>query len=62
MTEIEAVSEYHYVVVNDDLAVATDRVSSIIDAESARATRPNGVDRDVAALLDELRQTISSYV
>lgn len=62
MGEIEAVSEYHYVVINDQLAAATDRVSAIIDAEGARATRTHGVDETVAALLAELRRTISASV
>ena len=60
--EIEAVSEYHYVVVNDELEAATHRVSGIIDAEMARTSRAHGVDEAVAALLAELRQTISSNV
>jgi guanylate kinase len=60
--EIEAVSEYHYVVINDELDAATGRVSAIIDAEMARTARTHGVDDAVAALLAELRRTISSNV
>jgi guanylate kinase len=60
--EIEAVSEYHYVVVNDEIEAATRRVSGIIDAEMARTARAHGVDDTVAALLADLRRTISSNV
>ena len=60
--EIEAVSDYHYVVINDELDAATEQVSAIIDAEMARTTRAHGVDDTVAALLAELRRTISSNV
>jgi guanylate kinase len=60
--EIEAVSEYHYVVVNNELEAATGQVSAIIDAEMARATRVHGVEEKVAALLSELRRTISVNV
>jgi len=37
--EINEVSKYNYVVVNDDLNVATNKVKSIIDAEKCRVDR-----------------------
>jgi guanylate kinase len=62
ITEIEAVTEYDYVVVNDQLDTATGQVSAIIDAEMARRTRAHGVDELVAALLAGLRRGISANV
>jgi guanylate kinase len=60
--EIQSAGEYDYVVVNDDLLVATSRVSAIIDAEASRIGRDTEVTGHVAALLDELRRSLSPYV
>ena len=62
LTEVGAVSEYDYVVINDQLDVAAAQVSAIIDAELARYTRAHGVDERVAAFITELRRGMSAHV
>lgn len=64
VAELEAIGEYQYVVVNDDLARAVALVSSIIDAEELRRERHGGlgqrVDAMAAALsLEIARRTLS---
>jgi guanylate kinase len=60
--EVEAARSYDYVVVNDDLSAATNRVSAIINAEGTRVGRDRGSNDRIAALLDalldELRRSI----
>jgi guanylate kinase len=58
VSELGAVSEYEYVVVNDELEGAVSRVSAIIDAETSRRARLRGLDRQVGALIDRLEQEI----
>ena len=56
--ELEAVDQYEYVIVNDDLDDAVDRVAAVIDAEAARRARNPDVrprvDQIVAALEREI--------
>jgi guanylate kinase len=58
--ELEAVDQYEYVVVNDDIDDAVCRVGAVIDAEAVRRTRNPGVGaqtRDIiAALQHEIEQ------
>ena len=56
--ELRAVGRYHYVVVNEDLERAVDQVSAIIDAECVRHDRVEGLDQQVAALIQKLEQEI----
>jgi guanylate kinase len=52
--ELEAVDQYEYVVVNDDIDDAVCRVGAVIDAEAVRRTRSPGVgalSRDIIATL-----------
>ena len=56
--EIADVGRYHYVVVNDDLARATERVGAIIDAEAVRHDRVHALDAQVGALIAQLEQEI----
>jgi guanylate kinase len=58
LEELRAVGRYHYVVVNDELDRAVERVLEIIGAESARRERQDEMDEQVARLLDELRREI----
>ena len=58
LTEMRDVDRYHYVVVNDTLALAVDRVSSIIDAEAVRHDRVYEVERQVEALIEQLEREI----
>jgi guanylate kinase len=62
LAEVEAVSEYDYVVVNDQLDKVTGQVAAIIDAESTRLSRAHNVDDTIAALLAELRRAIAANV
>lgn len=54
--ELLAAAEYDYVVVNDDLVAAVDRVAAILDAESHRVERlPDLADR-VTRIRDDVEQ------
>ncbi len=57
--ELADVGRYHYVVVNDDLEQAVERVSAIIDAESVRHDRVVQLESQVAELIDQLEQGIN---
>jgi guanylate kinase len=57
--EIADVARYHYVVVNDDLERAIDRVAAIIDAEAVRHERVHALDEQVSALIAQLEQQIN---
>lgn len=56
--EIEAVTDFDYVVVNDDLEQALRDVESILQAEWSRVRRVPGIDAHVRALLHELDSLI----
>ena len=58
LNELQAIDEYHYVVVNDSLDHAVAAVSSIIDAETHRRDRKDGMGEQVKALVDELTREI----
>ena len=57
--ELGAVGRYHYVVVNDELEQAVERVSSIIDAEALRRDRASALDERVAGLIARLELEIT---
>jgi guanylate kinase len=59
--ELQAVDRYHYVVTNDDLEAAVDRVSSIVDAEEVKRQRVRALDAQVAGLIARLEQEITTY-
>jgi guanylate kinase len=59
LEELRSVSEYQYVVVNDDLDRAVARVSSIIDAEAVRHERLRDLDHEVRRLIAQLEQEIT---
>lgn len=58
LDELRSVDEYEYVVVNDDLEQAVQRVGSIIDAEVVSRERVSGLRNQVEALIDRLEQEI----
>ena len=58
LNELQAIDKYDYVVVNDSLDHAVAAVSSIIDAESHRRDRKDGMGGQVKALVDELTREI----
>jgi len=53
--ELRSVPLYDYVVVNDDLRHAVERVSAIIDAEMVRRVRTTALDARVERLIRELQ-------
>lgn len=55
--ELESAEAYDYIVVNDDLVSAVDRVAAILDAESHRVVRQS----DLSGLLGKLRDEIEAY-
>ena len=59
--ELDAVVEYDYVVVNQDLVIAVAQVAAILDAEARRVSRQNDLQqviarlrRDVAAAVEKI--------
>lgn len=56
--EMLVVSEYDYVVVNDDLDAAVAEVGAILDAEGRRVSRQEGMDRRVEILRREIGREI----
>ena len=54
--ELAAVGEYDYAIVNDNLDHAVARVSAILDAESERVTRQDGLSEFVAGLRREIQR------
>jgi guanylate kinase len=58
LQELQAVDQYQYVVINDDLAKAVSRVSSIVDAEVLRRERVAGLRHQVSALVQRLEREL----
>ena len=58
LNELQAIGAYDYVVVNDSLDHAVAAVSSIIDAETHRRDRKEGIEEQVQELVDELTREI----
>lgn len=60
LQELQSVDEYEYVVVNDNLDKAVQRVGSIIDAEVSSRERVADLRSQVALLIEELEDEIQS--
>jgi guanylate kinase len=60
LVELQAVSSYHYVVVNDDVERAVGSISGIIDAEGLRRERLHDLERDVRAIIERLEREMDS--
>lgn len=60
LQELQSVDEYEYVVVNDDLDLAVQRIGSIVDAEVSSRERVVGLRTQVALLIDQLEREIES--
>lgn len=58
LKELQAIDSYDYVVTNDSLDHAVAAVSSIIDAETFRRDRIDGIGETVTGLVDELKREI----
>lgn len=52
--ELDEVERYDYVIVNDDLVGAVDRIAAILDAEGSRVHRQVGLDQMIARLRQEI--------
>ncbi len=61
LQELQAVDEYQYVVVNDDLDTAVELVSSIIDAEVASRDRVADLRHQVSQLIERLEREIENH-
>lgn len=61
LRELQAVEEYEYVVVNDELEQAVVRVASVLDAEILRRERVAGLREQVALLVGRLRTEIDHH-
>lgn len=60
LQELQSVDEYEYVVVNDNLDQAVQRVTAIIDAEVSSRERVAGLRTQVAMLIDRLEHEIET--
>jgi guanylate kinase len=58
--ELREVPLYDYVVTNDDLRSAVEKVASIIDAESVRRVRAPELDARVERMIRELRAVVAT--
>jgi guanylate kinase len=54
--ELAAVGEYDYAIVNDNLDHAVARVSAILDAETKRVPRQDGLTEFVSSLRREIQR------
>jgi guanylate kinase len=61
LLELQAIDEYEYVVVNDDLEQAIRTVSAIIDAEVVSRDRVAGLRHSVAGIIETLQNEISNH-
>jgi guanylate kinase len=61
LQELQAVEEYEYVVVNDDLDHAVQQVGSILDAEVVSRERVSGLRHQIAALVRRLETEIEHH-
>jgi guanylate kinase len=57
--ELAAVGEYDYAIVNDDLRKAVAQVAAIVDAETRRVARQDGLSELVTGLRREIRRARS---
>lgn len=57
--ELSAVGEYEYAIVNDDLDHAVARVAAILEAETRRIARQDGLTEFVAGLRQEIQRARS---
>lgn len=60
LQELQSVDQYEYVVVNDDLEHAVQRVCAIVDAEVSSRERVAGLRAQVAVLIERLEQEIET--
>jgi guanylate kinase len=61
LQELRAVEEYEYVVVNDDLDHAVQRVAAILDAEVVSRDRVSGLRQQVKQLISRLEAEVDHH-
>lgn len=61
LQELQAVDEYEYVIVNDNLDQAVAKIASIVDAQVSSRERVVGLRTQVAQLIDQLEHEIESH-
>jgi guanylate kinase len=61
LRELDAVDEYEYVVVNDDLELAIRRVGAVVDAEVVSRDRLRGLEDQVQRLIQRLHNEIDHH-
>jgi guanylate kinase len=61
LRELDAVDEYEYVVVNDDLELAIRRVGAVVDAEVVSRDRLRGLEEQVQRLIQRLHNEIDHH-
>jgi guanylate kinase len=61
LQELRAVEEYEYVVVNDDLDHAVQRVGAIVDAEVVSRERVSGLRQQVEQLIHRLEAEVDQH-
>ena len=61
LLELRAVDEYEYIVVNDDLEHAVERVEAILDAEVVSRERVVGLTQQVQSLIERLNNEIDHH-
>jgi guanylate kinase len=61
LRELRAVEEYEYVVVNDDLDYAVQRVGAILDAEVVSRERVSGLRQQVEQLIHRLEAEVDHH-
>ena len=61
LRELRAIEEYEYVMVNDDLEQAVQRVSAIIDAEVVSRERVRGMEAQVEQIIRRLTSEIDHH-
>jgi guanylate kinase len=57
--ELDAVAEYDYVVVNQDLVIAVAQVAAILDAEARRVSRQNDLQQVIARLRKDVAAAVA---
>lgn len=61
LQELRAVEEYQYVVVNDDLDHAVQRLNAIVDAEVVSQQRVAGLRQNVESLIQRLQREVDHH-
>jgi guanylate kinase len=61
LQELDAIEEYEYVVVNDDLEHAVQQVSAILDAEVVSRERVRGLEGQVEDLIRRLQNEVDHH-